>query len=105
MLGGLATAAVVAAGVVGIGLLVRGAEKEALGQAEAVLDALEEAHRAAFLSRFDEIMETVRERLVDAQRERLQLNQGMYERDRLAHAARRLERAAASLDKALPPLI
>jgi len=105
MLGGLATAAAVAAGVVGIGLLVRGAEKEALGQAEAVLDALEEAHRAAFLSRFDEIMETVRERLVDAQRERLQLNQGMYERDRLAHAVRRLGRAAASLDKALPPLI
>ena len=105
MLGGLATAAVVGAAVVGIGLLVRGAEKEALGQAEAVLAALEESHRAAFLSRFDEIMEVVRERLVNAQRERLHLNRGVYERSLLADALRRLERAAASLEKALPPLL
>jgi hypothetical protein len=101
---GIGAAAVLSAGIVAVALLVRAAEKEQLGQAEAVLTALEDAHRKAYESCFDEVIEKVKDRLIEVQRERLNLNQSAYERDRLARAVRRLQSASDSLDNALPPL-
>jgi hypothetical protein len=101
---GLGTAAALAAAVVAVNMLVRAAEKEQLGQAEAALDALAVAYREAYLSSFNEITEKVRDRMTEVLRARYNLDQRVYERDRLALAARRLQSAVDSLDSALPRL-
>lgn len=102
--GGVGVAAVAAAAVVAVGLLVRAAEKEQLSQAETVLTALEEAHRLAYLSSFDDVINKVRDRLTEVLRARYKFDQDIYERDRVAVAARRLQRMADVLDRALPSL-
>jgi len=104
-LGSIGIAVGVGAAVVAVGLLVRAAEKEQLGQAEKVLTALKNAYRDAYSATFKEITDKVRDRMVEVQRERLNLDLGLYERDRLALTARRLQKAVDSLDKALPPLL
>ena len=101
---GAGAAAVAGTGIVAVGLLVRAAEKERLGQAEAVLIALEDAHRAAYAASFDETIEKVKDRVMEVQRKKLGLSTGVYERDRLARALRRLQKAADTLDNLLPPL-
>ncbi|KXV70283.1 hypothetical protein AD951_03325 [Acetobacter malorum] len=101
---GAGAAVVAGAGIVAVGLLVRAAEKERLGQAEAVLMALEDAHRTAYAASFDETIEKVKDRMIEVQRRKLNLDRGVYERDRLARAVRRLQKAADTLDNFLPPL-
>ncbi len=101
---GVSAASVLGAGIVAVGLLIRAAEKERIGQADAVLTALEDAHRTAYTAAFDEIIEKVKDRMIEVQRGRLNLDQGAYERDRLARAVRRLQKSADTLDNVLPPL-
>ena len=101
---GVAAAAVAAAGVVAVGLLVRAAEKAQLSQAESALDALQDAYGKAYVRGFDDVIEKVKDRLIEVQRAHLNLTHGVYERDRTARAVRRLESAADKLDHVLPPL-